>query len=391
MADESKKTVFRKIVVPDEEKKKYLVGNTPPFLGKPYELTHDDFTIGREEGRSVQIPSDMVSRLHASVCFKEGLYYIVDNDSSNGTYLNNKQVEPKTPVQLNHKDVVKFDVYEFIFIDSARTDLWETLKPLNRSGAQIITFYSPKGGTGLTSIVCNMAHAMAANTKKKVAVADFNLRFGDVLTYLGGKPGIGIHELIQEPDITGENIVKYLHTGPGFSYLTAPVKTEYAELVKAEHVKKILWSLEATNDFVFVDLKNEIDDVSITTWELSNQIFVVAQPEIGQMLALKKILDIMGQLKYPETKVRVLINRMGRPGTLSAEEIKTIIRRDFMSLPFAPEDAVLTSHGGLLYAKERAAVPLTQGLLNIQRSLCGEEKVVAEGGIFSKLRAVLGF
>lgn len=391
MADESKKTVFRKIVVPDEEKKKYLVGNTPPFLGKPYELSLEDLTIGREEGRSIQIPSDMVSRLHATIGFKDGAYFIVDNDSSNGTFLNSKQVAANTPVQLNHKDVVKFDVYEFIFIDSARTDLWETLKPLNRSGAQTITFYSPKGGTGLTSIVSNLAYAIASQAKKKVAVADFNLRFGDILTYLGGKPGLGIHELIQEPEITGEKIGKFLRQGPGFSYLTAPVKTEYAELVKADHVKKILWSLEANHDFVFVDSKNEIDDVSLTTWEVSSQIFVVAQPEIGQMLALKKILDIMNQLKYPETKVRVLINRLGRPGTLSAEEIKTIIRRDFISLPFAPEDAVLTSHGGQLYVKERSASPLAQGILNIQRTLCGEEKVAEEGGIFSKLRAVLGF
>jgi len=390
MADESKKTVFRKIVVPDEEKKKYLVGNTPPFLGKPYELSRDDLTIGREEGRSIQIPSEMVSRLHATICFKEGSYFIVDNDSSNGTFLNTSQMAPKIPVQLNHKDVIKFDTYEFIFIDSARADLWETLKPLNRSGAQIVTFYSPKGGTGLSSIVCNIAYAMVQNSKKKVAVADLNLRFGDVLTYLGGKPGLGMHELIQEPNITGENIGKYLHAGPSFNYLTAPIKTEYAELIKAEHVKKVLWSLEANHDFVFVDCKNEIDDVSITAWELSNLIYVVALPEIGQMLALKKILDIMSQFKYPETKVKVLINRMGRPGTLTAEEIKAIIKRDFVSLPFAPEDAVLTSHAGQLYVKDRSVSPLSQGVVNIQRSICGEESVMEEGGIFSKLRAALG-
>ncbi|HOY68586.1 MAG TPA: FHA domain-containing protein [Candidatus Ozemobacteraceae bacterium] len=392
MADESKKTVFRRIVVPDEEKKKYLVGNTPPFLGKPFELSREDFTIGREEGRSLQIPSDMVSRLHATIGFKDGNYYLVDNDSSNGTFLNNNQVAAATPIQLNHKDVVKVDTYEFIFIDSARADLWETLKPLNRTGAQIVTFYSPKGGTGLTSVVCNLAHAMATSTKKKVAVADFNLRFGDVLTYMAGKPGLGIHELIQDPNITGETIGKFLRQGPSFNYLTAPVKTEYAELVKADHVKKILWSLEANHDFVIVDLKNEIDDVSLTTWEISNLIYLVAQPEIGQMLALKKILDIMGQLKYPESKVKVLINRLGRPGTLSAEEVKAIIKRDFVSLPFAPEDAVLTSHGGQLYVKERPSSALSQAVMNIQRTICGEETVAAvEGGIFGKLRSILGF
>jgi len=391
MADESKKTVFRKIVVPEDEKKKYLVGNTPPFLGKPIELGKTDFAIGREEGRNLVIPSDMVSRHHATVSFKDGQYYIEDNDSSNGTTLNNLPLEPKKPHQLNHKDIMKFDMFEFIFVDSARTDLWETLKPLSRTGSQIITFYSPKGGTGLTSISVNVAHCLAEMTKKKTAVADFNLRFGDVLTYSLGKPGQTIHELIQDPNITGETIGKYLQNGPGYSYLPAPAKTEYAELIRAEHVKKVLWSLEANHDFVIVDLKNEIDDVSITTWEISNIIYLVARPEIGHMIALKKILDVMNQFKYPETKVKILINCIGREGTIAKEEIKNFLKRDFTYLPDAPPEAILSSHQGKLYTKELPNGALSQGIMNLARTIKGEETVAVEGGIFKKLRSILGF
>ncbi len=392
MADESKKTVFRKVVVTEEEKKKYLVGNTPPFLGKPFELAKESFSIGREEGRDLQIPSDMVSRHHASVLLKDGKFFIQDNESSNGTFLNNCALTPKEPHQLNHKDVLKFDIYEFIFVDSARADLWETLKPLAREGAQMIALYSPKGGTGLSSIALNLAYTLSEMSQKKVAVADFNLRFGDLLTYSNGKVGLSIHELIQEQEITGESINKFLRQGPGYNYLAAPPKTEYAELVRPDHVKKILWSLEAAHDYVLVDLKNEIDDVSITTWELANIIFLVGSPEIGHMLALKKVLDIMNQFKYPESKVKVLINKEGRAGTLNAEEIKGFLKRDFLTLPNAPEDAILTSHSGQLYVKEREGSPLTEGIQNLARTIRGEESAQkVQGGIFSKLRSILGF
>jgi hypothetical protein len=57
MSDESKKTVFRRVVVPEELKKKFLVGNTPPFLGKPVELpVGSAFTIGREKGVLCSFP-----------------------------------------------------------------------------------------------------------------------------------------------------------------------------------------------------------------------------------------------------------------------------------------------------------------------------------------------
>lgn len=391
MSDQVKKTVFRKVVVPTEEKKKFLVGNTPPFLGRPMELPQGDFTIGREEGRELQIPNDMVSRLHATISFKDGKHFITDNESSNGTAVNNKMLTPKEPCQLNHTDVLKFDVFEFIFVDTARADLWETLKPLSREGSQIITLYSPKGGVGITSIAVNLAHALAHTTKKKVAVADLNLRFGDLVTYSVGKVGLSIHELIQEPEITGDKIGKYLQTGNGFSYLPAPNKTEYAELVKADHVRKVLWSLEANHDFVIVDLKNEIDDVSLTTWEISNLIYVLGKPEIGHLLSLKKILEIMHQLKYPETKVKVLMNFIAREGTVGPEQVKNLIKRDFLSLPYAPDDAVMTSNGGQLYVKERPAGSLAQGISRLVGEICGTKSELPEGGIFSKLKSILGF
>lgn len=391
MSDQAKKTVFRKVVVPTEEKKKYLVGNTPPFLGRPYELPTSDFSVGREDGRDLQIPNDMVSRHHATITFQDGKHFITDNESSNGTTVNGKPIPPRQPIQLNHTDVLKFDVFEFIYVDSARADLWETLKPLSREGAQLITLYSPKGGAGLTSIAVNLAHALATSTGKNVAIADFNLRFGDVLTYSVGRVGLSIHELAQEPEITGERVTKYLQKGPGYSYLPAPNKTEYAELIKAEHARKVLWSLEANHDFVIVDLKNEIDDVSLTAWEISNLIYVVGKPEIGQILAMKKILEIMHQLKYPETKVKVLINMLGREGTVPADQIKNLLKRDFSTLPFSPDDAVLTSNGGQLYVKERPDCGLAKGIKSLAGGICGQKAELPEGGIFSKLKAILGF
>lgn len=391
MSDDSKKTVFRKVIVPEEQKKKFLVGNTPPFLGKPVELTAGtSFSIGREEGRSLQLPSDMVSRLHASIEQKEGRCAIIDNSSSNGTFLNNEQITSETPHVLNHRDVIRFDTFEFIFVDTAVGDLWQTLKPLSREGSQIVSFYSPKGGTGISTIIVNLARILAEKSEKKVAVVDLDLRFGDILTYLVGKPGNSIIELINEQEINPENVQKFMQKGPGFDYLAAPKKTELAELVTAVHVKNILWSLQAKYDFVLVDLKCEIDDVSITAWELSNLIYLVALPEIGHLLASRRVIEIMNTFKFPESKFKLLLNKSGREGTVTPEEAKTFLKKDVFTLPYAPDDAVLTSNGGKLLLAEKPSSALTAGLINLNKSIIGEEVVAVDGGIFAKLKSILG-
>lgn len=392
MSDDSKKTVFRKVVIPDEVKKKFLVGNTPPYLGKPFELSaSEEFTIGREEGRTLQLGSDMVSRLHATICLKDGKCILVDNDSSNGTFLNSNKITASEAYVLSHRDIIKFDTFEFIFVDTAEGDLWQTLKPLSREGSQIISFYSPKGGTGISTIIVNLARALTEKAEKKVAVVDLDLRFGDILTYSLGKSGASIIELINEHEITPEIIGNYLHKGPGYDYLQAPKKTELAELVNAQQVKSILWSLQNKYDFVLVDLKSEIDDISITAWELSNLIFITAVPEIGHLLAAKRVMEIMNTFKFPESKVRLLMNKMGREGCISEEEVKDFMKRDILSLPYDPDDAVLTSNHGKQLLAEKPGCPLSNGLINLQKSMVGEEVVAVEGGIFSKLKSMLGF
>lgn len=391
MADESKKTVFRRVVVAPEEKKKYLVGNTPPFLGKPFELSATQLTIGREEGRTLQLPSDMVSRHHATILCEDGTFFLRDENSANGTFVNGAQIEAGSRVKLSHRDIIKFDTFEFIFVDSAQSDLWETLKPLDRAGSKVISLYSPKGGSGLSTLSVNLAHELGRISGKKTAVCDLDLRFGDVLTYAGGKPGKGIYELSQaESEITGDSIKKYLATGDGFTYLAAPTQTEYAELIKVDHVKKALWSLEAEHDFVIVDLKHEIDDLTIQAWEMSASIWIVAKPEIGQLLALKRVLTIMDKLKYPESKVRVIINGVGRETTMSEPELKeTFPKRQLFILPYSPNEAVLTSHTGKLFAS--GGGKLAAAVSDLARTILGEEVGPRSEGLFSKLKSILGF
>lgn len=388
----SNKTVYRRVVIPEEAKKKYLVGNTAPFLGKTFELTPGAaFTIGREEGKTLLLPSDMVSRNHAKIELQEGRCILTDTNSSNGTFANGEKLPPNEPYVLAHRDVIKFDNFEFIFVDTAVGDIWQTLKPLSREGSQIVSFYSPKGGTGITSIIVNLANYLGTKFEKKVVVVDLDLRFGDVQTYVKGKAGQTIIEMINEPQLTPENIQKFLHKGPGFDYLSAPKKTEYAELVSPQHVKTILWALQSCYDFVIVDLKAEIDEVTINTWELSNLIYLVGQPEIGHLLAAKRVIDIMNQFKFPDSKFKIIMNKMGAENTISLEEIKNFIKKEIFTLPYAPADAVVTSNGGQMIFEEKASTPLGVGIANLARTLMGEEIVVqADGGIFAKLKSLLG-
>lgn len=62
-------------------------------MGRRYELGHLEVSIGRADNCTICVPTDQVSRKHATIQGILGKYYIVDNRSTNGTFVNEQKVE----------------------------------------------------------------------------------------------------------------------------------------------------------------------------------------------------------------------------------------------------------------------------------------------------------
>ena len=76
-----------------------------------------EITFGREEGEvDYGLKTTQISRLHASLICKEGRYYLRDNSSTNGTYVNNKRLSGNELINLKSGDLIRFANEEFLVI-----------------------------------------------------------------------------------------------------------------------------------------------------------------------------------------------------------------------------------------------------------------------------------
>lgn len=80
-------------------------------LGKKEEqilLDHFPFIIGsRKEGSDYAIMEKGVSRMHADITFEGGMYFITDLNSTNGTFLNEKEIETGKAIRLKEGDEIR--------------------------------------------------------------------------------------------------------------------------------------------------------------------------------------------------------------------------------------------------------------------------------------------
>jgi hypothetical protein len=76
-------------------------------------------TIGRSRRCDVRIDNDSVSKVHASVVFdrSSGEYYLVDENSRNGTCINGEPLTPGVPAPVWSGAYVSYGDAVFVFID----------------------------------------------------------------------------------------------------------------------------------------------------------------------------------------------------------------------------------------------------------------------------------
>lgn len=85
---------------------------------REYEIKEEVITIGREANNKYVIADSSVSRLHALIEKREDGYYLVDKNSSNGTFVNGKKVSSEQ--KLNHEDKVNLGNAALVFEDEAQ-------------------------------------------------------------------------------------------------------------------------------------------------------------------------------------------------------------------------------------------------------------------------------
>jgi len=87
-----------------------------PLVKAEYPATpRGAFYVGRINGNDMIMPDYAISKRHAIIDIEDGLYYIRDAGSTNGTKVNGERLGKKR-VKLIDKDVIGFARYEFTFL-----------------------------------------------------------------------------------------------------------------------------------------------------------------------------------------------------------------------------------------------------------------------------------
>ncbi len=85
-----------------------VIASLSPALQNREFLFTGPASIGRVSGNDIMLPDPEVSRSHARISQRDGNYYLEDDGSLNGTYLNNERLAANQPALLSTGAEVRF-------------------------------------------------------------------------------------------------------------------------------------------------------------------------------------------------------------------------------------------------------------------------------------------
>ncbi len=199
-----------------------------------------------------------------------------------------------------------------------------------RDMGKIITFFSPKGGVGRTTIATNLAVALHQTTQKPVVLVDGSLPFGDIAVILNMSPKAKtIADLIGSFEAADSDVVESIlvQHSTGIKVMLAPPTPESTELITGAHMKHVLELLRERYAYIVVDTWPSFQEQVITMLDVADVILTLMTLEITSLKNVRVFMEVVEKLGYDEAKVQLVANRNDSSGGIKASDVEASLGR----------------------------------------------------------------
>jgi pilus assembly protein CpaE len=237
---------------------------------------------------------------------------------------------------------------------------------------KVITVYSPKGGTGCTTVAVNLALTLH-NEDTRVALVDGNLQFGDVAVFMNEQGKNTIMDLAPraeelDPEIVEEVMLK--HAASGIHILAAPSRPEYAEKVSSGQFTRVLEYLSQIYAYVVVDTSSHLTDATLAAIDVSDLIVLVTTQDIPSIKNCRLFLDLLQTMGVDRQRILFAMNKYDKRISITPERVAENLKQEVSSVVPLDEATVMKAvNRGIPFVLESKNQPASRGIFSLAESV----------------------
>jgi pilus assembly protein CpaE len=210
---------------------------------------------------------------------------------------------------------------------------------------KVITIYSPKGGTGCTTLAVNLAIALHNETTHAVLI-DANLQYGDVAMFMneqGKNTILDLTSRVDDLDLETIQSVTITHEASGVNVLAAPQRPEQAEQVSANQFTKLIDHLRHMYAYIVIDTASSLNDITMAAIDSSDVITLVSTQEIPAIKNSRLFLDLLQTIGVDRNRIVFILNRFDKRITITPERIGENLKQEVAAVVPLDDRVVMQS------------------------------------------------
>lgn len=202
---------------------------------------------------------------------------------------------------------------------------------------KVIVVYSPKGGTGRTTIATNLAIALQAEDHQ-VALIDGNLQFGDVAVFVNEQGKNTVLDLaLRVEDLDPEFVreVMVTHRASGIHVLACPQRPEMADQVSSDQFSKLLNYLRRIYAYIVVDTASQLTEAVQAALDVADITILITTQDIPSIKNANLFFTLADALGMQRNKILFVMNRFDKRIAITPERVQESLRHEIsVVIPF---------------------------------------------------------
>jgi pilus assembly protein CpaE len=237
---------------------------------------------------------------------------------------------------------------------------------------KVIVVYSPKGGTGCTTLAINLAVTLQ-NNETPVALVDGNLQFGDIAVFLNEQSKNSVIDLAPRADELDPEIIEEVmirHNTSGVMVLASPSRPEYAENVVPDQFSKVLQYLRRMFSYVIVDAASSLSDVTLAAIDSSDALILITTQDIPSIKNARLFLDLVDAMKISRRRILFVMNKFDKRIGITPEKIGESFKQEIVAVLPADERVIIPSiNRGVPFMLGDHSRPISRSYLSLAEVL----------------------
>ncbi len=199
---------------------------------------------------------------------------------------------------------------------------------VRRHVGRVLTFFSPKGGTGCSTVAMNVGIELHRLTNKKTLLVDLDLELGEIASFMGLKPRFHLVDLLKNFHRMDEDLLtSYIERHEsGVHVLSAPFEPEIGQSVSADEITSVVSFLRRQYDYVVIDTSKSLAPPALAAMRPADELFLVTNLDLCSLRNFKRCMPIFKDITGEKgERIRLIVNRYAKNALVSLDDLENTV------------------------------------------------------------------